>query len=70
MIKYCLIGIICIVIGCFCYLKPDLVYELAEEWKSDSSGDPSEAYIKKVKSIGSALIFFGIAEIILSILFL
>ena len=70
MFKYCVIGIICIIIGLFCYLKPDLVYEITEEWKSYSNGDPSDSYIKRTKNIGISFLIYGVAIIILAILFL
>ena len=66
MFLHILFGTIFIIIGLFCFFKPDLVWEITEEWKTYSGGDPSDLYITKTKLSGIVLIITGTIIIILS----
>ena len=51
----------------FYFLKPDLVWKLTEEWKSDRADEPSEFYLKTTKISGIIFALFGIIIIILTL---
>ena len=61
-------GIIIFALGMFIFLKPDLVWKLTEEWKSDRADEPSEFYLKTTKISGIIFALFGIIIIIIIIL--
>ena len=58
-------GIIIFALGMFIFLKPDLVWKLTEEWKSDRADEPSEFYLKVAKIGGISFALFGIIMITL-----
>ena len=58
-------GIIIFALGMFIFLKPDLVWKLAEEWKSYRADEPSECYLKVTKISGISFALFGIIMIML-----
>ena len=58
-------GIIIFALGMFIFLKPDLVWKLTEEWKSDRADEPSECYLKVTKIGGISFALFGIIMIML-----
>lgn len=58
-------GIIFIAIGIFLFLKPDLVWELTESWKSYYADAPSDTYLKITKISGIFYALFGVVTIIL-----
>ena len=60
-------GIIIFALGMFIFLKPDLVWKLTEEWKSDRADEPSEFYLKTTKISGIIFALFGIIIIILTL---
>ena len=60
-------GIIFCALGMFYFLKPDLVWKLTEEWKSDRADEPSEFYLKTTKISGIIFDLFGIIIIILTL---
>ena len=61
-------GIIIFAIGMFYFLKPDLLWKLTEEWKSDQADEPSEFYLKTTKIRGILFALFGIIIIMLTLL--
>ena len=60
-------GILLLIIGVLMFCFPDAVYSITELWKSDYSGEPSDAYKVhiRIKSIVvlSVGIFFIVAHI-------
>ena len=42
-------GVIFAVIGIFIFLKPDVIWNLTEKWKSYRADEPSELYLKSTK---------------------
>lgn len=59
------VGIIIAVIGIFIFLKPHLLWELTEKWKSYRADEPSGFYLKSTKFGGTLLVLCGILMIIL-----
>lgn len=53
---YLLIGIILIVVGIVMIGYPDIIYEIAESWKSNCPGDPSNLYKLSIR-IGGIIVF-------------
>ena len=49
----------------FLFWKPDLDWNLTEEWKSYCADEPSEFYLKVTKICGILLALFGIVVMIL-----
>jgi len=49
----------------FIFLKPGLIWELTEEWKSYRADEPSEFYLKATKIGGALFALFGIIMIML-----
>ena len=62
-------GILLIIIGLLMLCFPNVVYSITENWKSDTSNEPSEMYKIhiRIRSIGFLFvgIFFIIANFIL-----
>ena len=59
-------GILLVIIGMLMFFFPNLVYNITELWKSDTSGEPSDAYKVhiRIKSVGVFCIgiFFIVAH--------
>ena len=59
-------GILLVIIGMLMFFFPNVVYSITELWKSDTSGEPSDAYKVhiRIKSIGVFCIgiFFIVAH--------
>ena len=53
------------VLGAFVFLKPELVWELTEKWKSYRADEPSDLYLKSVKIGGLLFVLCGIIMIVL-----
>ena len=47
-------GILLVIIGMLMFCFPNVVYSITELWKSDTSGEPSDAYKVhiRIKSVG------------------
>ena len=60
-----LLGIIIAAIGVFILLKPNLVWNLTEKWKSYRADEPSDFYLKMAKFGGILYILLGIVITIL-----
>ena len=58
-------GILCVALGMFAFLKPNLVWKLTEEWKSYRADEPSDLYIKSTKFGGILFVLLGVMMIIL-----
>ncbi len=54
-------GIVCIVLGAFIFLKPDLLWSFTEKWKSYHADTPSALYLKSTKLGGVLFILLGVA---------
>ena len=61
-------GILIFALGMFIYLKPRLVWDLTEKWKSYYADEPSEFYLKTTKIGGIVFAIFGIIIIILPLI--
>lgn len=61
-------GIVFLGIGIFIFLNPQLVWKLTEEWKSYSSDEPSDLYLKSTKFGGILLALLGIAMMFLPLI--
>lgn len=68
MLKSVFAGILFLALGVFIFLKPELVWELTESWKSNYPDEPSDLYWFSTKFGGALLALFGIAVAILSII--
>ena len=65
MFWYIICGIIFILIGIFAFFKPDLIWELTEQWKSYYTDEPSDLYLLSTKIGGGIFILLGIAALVL-----
>ncbi len=65
MFWYIICGIIFILIGIFAFFKPDLIWELTEQWKSYYTDEPSDLYLLSTKIGGGIFILLGIAAVVL-----
>lgn len=61
-------GIIIAVIGIFIFLKPNLVWELTEKWKSYRADEPSDFYLKSTRFGGALFVLLGIVMMILPLI--
>lgn len=68
MIVTIIAGVIFAVIGIFIFLKPDVIWNLTEKWKSYRADEPSELYLKSTKFGGVLFILLGIVMIILPLI--
>ena len=58
-------GILIAAAGIFIFLKPHLIWELTEKWKSYRPDEPSDFYLKSTKLGG---ILFGLCGLMMIIL--
>ena len=58
-------GTVIAALGAFVFLKPDLVWELTEKWKSYCADEPSDFYLKSTKAGGILLALLGAMMIVL-----
>ena len=63
-----LTGIIMIALGVFTFLKPDLLWELTQKWKSYRADKPSALYLKSTKLKGALFVLPGAAMSILPLI--
>ncbi|PNT90255.1 DUF6199 family natural product biosynthesis protein [Clostridium thermosuccinogenes] len=59
-----LIGIILFIVGLLMLIKPKIVWQITEQWKSYSAEEPSNFYIKSIRFGGVMFILAGIGSII------
>ena len=63
---FILIGILALILAALMFCFPNVVYSITELWKSDTSGEPSDAYKVhiRIKSVGVFCIgiFFIVAH--------
>lgn len=52
-------------LGLFVFLKPDLIWEWTEKWKSYRADEPSDFYLKSTKFGGVLFVLCGIMMIVL-----
>ena len=64
MLKAILAGLVCVALGAFLLLKPDLYWRLTERWKSYYADEPSDIYIRSTKLGGVLFALIGVAIII------
>lgn len=64
MLKAILGGLVCVALGAFLLLKPDLYWRLTERWKSYYADEPSDIYIRSTKLGGVLVALIGVAIII------
>ena len=65
---YIIAAFVFLVLGIVFLLKPDLVWHITEEWKSYSSGDPSNLYLLSVRIGGVFLLIIAVAAAIIPFL--
>ena len=58
-------GTVIAALGAFVFLKPGLVWELTEKWKSYRADEPSDFYLKSTKAGGILLALLGAMMIVL-----
>ena len=54
------LGLVLIVLGGFCVLMPDVIYQFSESWKSSSEGEPSTAYLISCRIAGVIAVIVGV----------
>lgn len=59
-----LMGILCIAFGGFLFFKPDLIWKLTEQWKSNYADEPSSLYKVSTKLGGICFLTLGIIAIL------
>ena len=64
MLKAILGGLVCVALGAFLFLKPDLYWRLTERWKSYYADEPSDIYLRSTKLGGVLFALIGVAFII------
>ena len=57
-------GILLLIIGVLMFCFPDAVYSITELWKSDYSGEPSDAYKVHIRIKSVVFLFLGIFFIV------
>lgn len=68
MICFLLVGIIFVILGIFIFLKPYLIWNITEKWKSYRADEPSDLYVMSTKFGGVLFVLFGIAMIVLQLI--
>ena len=62
--KYLVCGILFILCGAALLLKPKLLFDLTESWKSYRSNEPSKLYLFSTRFGGAFLSVIGVASMI------
>lgn len=62
-------GIILLILGVLMFCFPDVVYSITELWKSDYSGEPSDAYKLHIRLRSIGFLFLGIVLIAVKIIY-
>lgn len=63
-----LCGAVCIAVGVFLFLKPDIYWKMTEQWKSYSADEPSDFYLQATKFGGGAFIVGGVIIAVLPLI--
>ena len=58
---YIALSIIIAVLGFTMILKPELIYDITESWKSYTDSEPSELYLFNTRLRGVVFLLIGIA---------
>ncbi len=58
------IGVIFALIGVLMTVRPNIVYQITESWKSSTPGEPSKLFLFSTRFGGVLFIVVGIASII------
>lgn len=61
-------GIIVAALGAFIFLRPDLIWEWTEKWKSYQADESSDFYLKSTRLGGILFVLFGIIMVILPLI--
>ncbi len=59
-----LLGIILFLIGLLMLIKPKIVWQITEEWKSYDATEPSDFYIKSTRFGGVMFLLVGVGSLI------
>lgn len=59
MIQCIVLGMIIVIVDILIFLKPDLIWELTEKWKSYRADEPSDFYLKKHKVWWNSIYIVG-----------
>ena len=62
-------GIVLIIIGVLMFCFPHVVYSITELWKSEYSGEPSDAYKVHIRIRSIFFLFMGIFFIVAKIIY-
>lgn len=65
---YALGSIILVILGVVMILKPDLIFDITEGWKSSSNGTPSKLYLFNTRLGGVLCLLVGIFGLAASML--
>lgn len=65
---YLILGIVFLALGLLMILRPQVLFELVESWKSDSLGEPSRMYLLSTRFGGVLVAAVGIASIVVNFL--
>ncbi len=61
---FILIGILSLILAALMFCFPNVVYSITELWKSEYSGEPSDAYKTHIRIKGIGLFCLGIFFIV------
>lgn len=65
LFMYIALSIIIAIIGITMILKPGLIYDITESWKTYTDSEPSELYLFNTRLGGVVFLLIGIAGIII-----
>ena len=55
-----LAGVVFVALGVFLFVRPDLLWNWTERWKSYRADEPSDLYVKSTKFGGVAFALLGV----------
>ena len=61
---YIVLSIIFVIIGVIMIIKPEVVFDVTESWKSYSSSEPSKLYLFSTRFGGAMFLLVGIGGLI------
>jgi uncharacterized membrane protein HdeD (DUF308 family) len=59
-----LTAVILLIVGLLMLIKPKIVWQISEKWKSYSAEEPSNSYIESIRFGGIMFILAGIANLV------
>jgi len=62
---YIILGIVFICIGFIMLIKPQIVFHITEDWKSDNNNEPSNLYIISTRFGGVMVLIVGLLAIVI-----